>query len=152
MGAAHPPAPAQAEAVNHGLSCDECGTRLIATDVETFCDGCGLVSDTQVFGNPGYMTDDTGRVVGLQHGAPQTPGFGAVGSLISRGSRDANGAMISADPESRTRLFRMRRTSNFGSSAKARSNGDMARVLNAIASRLGLGTPIPRRALEVARK
>src|SRR5439155_8305790 len=126
---------------------------LVTTDVETFCEGCGLVVDAQAFDSPTHHTDDAGRVVGLQHGDPQTPGLGAVGSLIGRGSRDASGAMIGAGPEGAARLFRMRRTQRtYGKTAEARSTGDMSRVLNAIASRLGLGQLIRNRALELARK
>ena len=138
----------------HGLSCEDCGNRLVTDGFETWCsDGCGLVVDAQAFDNPGYRTDDSGRVVGLQHGDPQTAGFGAVGSMISRGSRDASGAMIGGNPEGAARLFRMRRTQRtYGKTAEARSTGDMSRVLNAIASRLSLGQPVCNRALELARK
>src|SRR5438128_11997251 len=65
-------------------TCDECESRLVTTDGEIYCEGCGLVTDAQTFDTaPIWKTDDAGRLVGQQHGPPQTSGLGsAVGSMM----------------------------------------------------------------------
>src|SRR2546428_5353081 len=88
-------------------TCDECESRLVTTDGEIYCEGCGLVTDAQVFDIPGYKTDDAGHLVGQQHGPPQGLGLGSLaGSVMSYGNRDAHGASLSADPAARTRMNR----------------------------------------------
>ena len=79
-------------------TCVECESRLVTTDGEIHCEGCGLVVDAQAFDTaPIWKTDDGGNLIGQQHGPPQTPGMGAmVGSVISYGNRDASGRALSA--------------------------------------------------------
>ena len=137
----------------HGLSCDECGTRLVTDGYETFCAGCGLVGNAQVFDTPIWKTDDAGNLIGQQHGPPQGLGLGSLpGSVMSYGNRDASGRALSNVPEARTRLHRIRRVQAHGATGRQRSEGDMGRVLNEIAGRLGLPRATRDRALHLGRE
>ena len=139
----------------HGLSCENCGERLITDGYETYCaEGCGLVVDAQTFDTaPIWKTDDAGNPVGQQHGPPQVSGLGfAVGSVMSYGNRDASGRALSADPAARTRVHRMRRVQNHGKTGPQRADTDMGRAVRALAGRLTLPKSVESRAVYLMRE
>src|SRR2546422_7694351 len=94
----------------HGLSCENCGRRLLFDGFETYCEACGLVVDANAFETaPVYKTNDDGHLVGQQHGPPTPPGIAPSGTVMSLGNYDARGHRLPDDPAYRTRLARMRR-------------------------------------------
>src|SRR5205809_6378200 len=69
-----------------------------------------------------------GRMVGAQHGPPNTVALGT--TLYA--NRDARGNSLSADPAGRARLHRMRRVNTQSVGLKQRGHQEMARVVHEI--------------------
>ena len=135
-------------------TCDECESRLVTTDGEIYCEGCGLCLEDRAFEmDPGYRTDAEGRIITGHVGPPKTPGLGsAVGSMISYGARDAHGRALNNDPTTRTRLHRIRRVAQHGASGRQRQEDDAGRAIRAITARLGLPKSIEQRAVFLFRE
>ena len=128
-------------------TCDDCDNRLITNSYETWCEGCGLVVDAQTFDTaPIWKTDNSGNLIGQQHGPPYALGSGAmVGSTFYLGKRD-----MPKSPSAEFAMRRLKRTATRNSRDRSMPR-EAAATIRDLAGKLHLSRAVVDRATFILR-
>ena len=134
----------------HGLSCEECGAGRVLLDErrqELICENCGLIVDGQTFEmDPGYKTDNSGNLIGQQHGPPYALGSGAmVGSTFYLGKLE-----MPKSPSAEFAVRRLKRTATRNSRDRSMPR-EAAATIRDLAGKLHLSRAVVDRATFILR-